>query len=151
MNMECKKFEELTVYELYEILKVRSNVFIVEQNCVYDDVDEKDLEAVHITLKDNKKILAYIRVLKPGVSFPNASIGRVLVTKNSRGKNLGRVIFQAGIDYIFNEMKEKSITIGAQNYLKAFYESFGFKAVSEVYLEDGIEHLDMTLNLTLDK
>ena len=146
MNLEIKKFNELTVEELYDILKVRSEVFVVEQNCVYNDQDGKDIDSIHIMIKEGNKIMAYLRVIKPGVSYDNASIGRVLVTSKARKKGLARKIVCAGIDYIINSWNEDKITIGAQNYLRDFYESLGFEAVSEVYSEDGIPHVDMTYN-----
>lgn len=146
MNLEIKKFNELTVEELYDILKVRSEVFVVEQNCVYNDQDGKDIDSIHIMIKEGNKIMAYLRVIKPGVSYDNASIGRVLVTSEARKKGLARKIVCAGIDYIINSWNEDKITIGAQNYLRDFYESLGFEAVSEVYSEDGIPHVDMTYN-----
>ena len=145
MNLEIKKFDELTIFELYEILRIRSEFFDVEQNCAYNDPDNKDLDAVHIMIKEKNHIVAYIRVLKSGVSYKDASsIGRVLVVKNARKKGLARKIVQVGIDYITENFKNDKITIGAQEYLKSFYESLGFIGISEVYLEDGIPHLDMT-------
>ncbi len=146
MNLEIKKFDELTAREVYEILRVRSEVFVVEQNCVYNDEDGKDIDSTHIMIKEGPKIMAYLRVIKPGISYENASIGRVLVTSEARGKGLARKIVRAGIDYIINNWSEEKITIGAQNYLRDFYESLGFEGVSEVYSEDGIPHLDMTYN-----
>ncbi|UUV17495.1 GNAT family N-acetyltransferase [Fusobacteria bacterium ZRK30] len=144
MNLKIKKFDELTGREVYEILRVRSEVFVVEQNCVYNDEDGKDIESIHIMIEEDDKIIAYLRIIKPGISYNDASIGRVLVTSEARNRGLARKIVCAGIDYIINNWNEDKITIGAQNYLKNFYESLGFKAVSEVYSEDGIPHLDMT-------
>lgn len=144
MNLEIKNFDELTGREVYEILKIRSEVFVVEQNCIYNDVDEKDIESIHIMMKEGDKIISYIRVIRPGISYDNASIGRVLVVSEGRGKGLARKVVQEGIDYITNNWNEEKITIGAQDYLRDFYKSLGFKAISEVYLEDGIPHLDMT-------
>ena len=146
MNLEIKKFDKLTGREVYEILRIRSEVFVVEQDCVYNDEDGKDLEAVHILIKEEGKILAYLRVLKAGVSYKNPSLGRVLVSHEARGRGLARKIVCAGIDYIINNWDEEKITIGAQDYLRDFYESLGFEAVSEVYSEDGIPHVDMTYN-----
>ena len=94
-------------------------------------------------IKTNNKIEAYLRVLEPGVSYSNSSVGRVLVAKDSRKNGLARKIVKEGINYIINNFQNKNITIGAQEYLKDFYESLGFKAISQVYLEDGIPHLDM--------
>ena len=108
--------------------------------------DDKDKESIHFLLEDEDKILAYLRILKPGISYDNASIGRVLVNSEARGKGLAKKIVQAGIDYIITYWNEEKITIGAQNYLRNFYGSFGFEAISELYLEDGIPHIDMTYN-----
>lgn len=151
MNLKIKRFNELSTRELYEILKLRAEIFVVEQNCPYNDLDDKDYECIHIFLKEKNQIIAYIRVLNPGISYPDSSLGRVLVSKFARGRGLAKKIVQIGVDYIFNELNEKSITIGAQNYLKNFYETFGFKSVSEVYLEDNIPHIDMTLKKIIDK
>lgn len=144
MNLDIKKFDDLTTREIYEILKVRSEIFVVEQDCVYNDEDGKDLESVHIMIKEGNNIQAYLRVIKPGISYDNPSIGRVLVVDEERGKGLAKKIVQAGIDYIINNWGEKKITIAAQDYLRKFYGSMGFEVVSEVYLEDGIPHVDMT-------
>ena len=144
MNIEIKKFDELTSRDIYEILKIRSEVFVVEQNCIYNDVDEKDMESVHIFFKEKDKIISYIRVIKPGVSYDNASIGRVLVVLEERHRGLAKKIVQEGINYIINIWNEEKITIGAQEYLINFYKDLGFKPISQVYLEDGIPHLDMT-------
>jgi len=146
MNLEIKKFDKLTGREVYEILRIRSEVFVVEQDCVYNDEDGKDLEAVHIMIVEEGKISAYLRVLKAGVSYKNPSLGRVLVASEARKRGLARKIVCAGIDYIINNWDEEKITIGAQDYLRDFYESLGFEAVSEVYSEDGIPHVDMTYN-----
>ena len=143
----CKKFDELTLEELYEILKLRSEVFVVEQNCIYNDIDGKDKTSFHIMIKENNKIAAYLRVLQPGVSYENASLGRVLVTKDARGMGYAKAIVTEGINCILRNFNTNKITIGAQEYLKDFYSEFGFKPVSEVYDEDGIPHLDMTLNI----
>ncbi|WP_432205127.1 GNAT family N-acetyltransferase [Cetobacterium somerae] len=139
----CKKFNELTVEELYEILKLRSEIFVVEQKCVYNDIDGKDTTSIHVMLKENGKIKAYLRVLQPGVSYEDASLGRVLVAENARKKGFAKLIVEAGVNYIIENFKTKDITIGAQEYLRKFYNEMGFKAISEVYLDDGIPHLDM--------
>lgn len=140
----CKKFNELTLEELYEILKLRSEVFVVEQNCIYNDIDGKDLTSSHIMIKENGKIKAYLRALQPGVSYENASLGRVLVSPDARGKGYAKAIVTKGVEYILNNFNTTKITIGAQEYLKNFYSEIGFKPISEVYDEDGIPHLDMT-------
>lgn len=140
----CKKFNELTLEELYEILKLRSEVFVVEQNCIYNDIDGKDLTSSHIMIKENGKIKAYLRALQPGVSYEDASLGRVLVSPDARGKGYAKAIVIKGVEYILNNFNTTKITIGAQEYLKNFYSEIGFKPISEVYDEDGIPHLDMT-------
>lgn len=140
----CKKFNELTLEELYEILKLRSEVFVVEQNCIYNDIDGKDLTSSHIMIKENGKIKAYLRALQPGVSYEAASLGRVLVSPDARGKGYAKAIVTKGVEYILNNFNTTKITIGAQEYLKNFYSEIGFKPISEVYDEDGIPHLDMT-------
>lgn len=140
----CKNFNELTLEELYEILKLRSEVFVVEQNCIYNDIDGKDLTSSHIMIKENGKIKAYLRALQPGVSYEDASLGRVLVSPDARGKGYAKTIVTKGVEYILNNFNTTKITIGAQEYLKNFYSEIGFKPISEVYDEDGIPHLDMT-------
>lgn len=140
----CKKFNELTLEELYEILKLRSEVFVVEQNCIYNDIDGKDLTSSHIMIKENGKIKAYLRALQTGVSYEDASLGRVLVSPDARGKGYAKAIVIKGVEYILNNFNTTKITIGAQEYLKNFYSKIGFKPISEVYDEDGIPHLDMT-------
>lgn len=143
----CKKFEELTLEELYEILKLRSEVFVVEQNCIYNDIDGKDKTSFHVIIKENNEITAYLRVLPPGISYENASLGRVLVAKDARGMGYAKAIVTEGINCVLRNFNTNKITIGAQEYLKDFYSEFGFKPISEVYDEDGIPHLDMTLNI----
>lgn len=143
MKVEVKRFKELTLEELYEILRLRSEVFVVEQECIYNDIDGKDIDSLHVMIKDNGRIEAYLRVIKPGISYDESSLGRVLVAKDARGKGLARRIVREGIDCITKGWNERKITIGAQEYLEEFYGSFGFKAVSDVYIEDGIPHLDM--------
>lgn len=143
----CKKFDELTLEELYEILKLRSEVFVVEQNCIYNDIDGKDKTSFHVIIKENNEITAYLRVLPPGISYENASLGRVLVAKDARGMGYAKAIVTEGINCVLRNFNTNKITIGAQEYLKDFYSEFGFKPVSEVYDEDGIPHLDMTLNI----
>lgn len=151
MNLEIKKFNELTPKELYDILRVRSEVFVVEQECIYEDVDGKDIFSDHLMIKEDGELLAYLRILKAGVSYEACSLGRVLVVKEARGRGLAKKILENGINYIVNNWNEKRITIGAQNYLRNFYGSFGFKPISEVYLEDGIPHVDMTYENKIGK
>lgn len=143
MNWELKKFKELKVEEIYKILELRNEVFIVEQQCAYQDCDGKDENAYHLYLQDNGEIIAYLRILKKGVSFDEISIGRVLVRKNYRGKGISREMMLKAINFIELNLNEKEIKIQAQSYLVNFYKSLGFKETSNEYLEDNIPHIDM--------
>lgn len=143
MELVIKKYEELTADELYEILKARINVFVVEQSCPYPDLDDKDKGAYHVWLKENGTIKAYLRVLDAGVSYREASIGRVLTTERKKG--YGDLIFSKGIEIARERFNADRIKIGAQLYAKGFYERFGFRQVSDKYLEDGIYHIEMIL------
>lgn len=143
--IKVKKFDELTINELYDILELRAEIFVVEQECAYNDVDGKDKKAIHMWKEENGKITGYIRVIPKGVSYDNASIGRVVTAAEGRGKGVAKELMLKGIEYVSKVWEGERITIGAQEYLKGFYGSLGFKPVSDVYLEDGIPHLDMTL------
>jgi len=143
MNWQIKKFQDLKIEELYSILKVRNEVFIVEQQCAYKDCDEKDKNAYHLFLEDNDEIYAYLRILNKGVSYDEISIGRVLVAQRHRGKGISREMMARSLDFIENNLHEKDIRISAQSYLINFYRSLGFKEVSEEYLEDNIPHIEM--------
>ncbi len=143
MDYYIKKFDQLTTRELYEILRVRNEVFVVEQKCIYSDIDDKDQHAEHLYYVENNKIVAYLRVLSKGQTYSEVSIGRVLTSKLGRGKGLSRKLMEKAIDHVINKMHEDSIRISAQEYLSKFYLSLGFKQVSESYLEDGIAHIEM--------
>lgn len=143
MNIKVKSFNKLTVNELYAILQLRSEVFVVEQNCVYQDIDFKDQKSLHVIgFKDNK-IIAYTRIFKPGDYFKNASIGRVVVAALERKHSYGHNLMKASINAIKENFKSDTITISAQKYLQKFYESHNFTKVGEEYLEDGIPHIRM--------
>lgn len=141
MNLFVKRFEQLSVTELYELLQARLAVFVVEQQCVYQDLDDKDRHAYHVFLKDDTGIQAYVRVVDKGVSFEEVSIGRVLTMK--RGYGLGSRILSEGIRVAKDNLGADRIQIGAQSYAKAFYEKLGFVQASDEYLEDGIPHILM--------
>ncbi|WP_147677028.1 GNAT family N-acetyltransferase [Algibacter pacificus] len=143
INIIVKKFAELTTIELYNLLQLRSEVFVVEQDCVYQDIDGKDEKALHILGFKNEKIVAYTRVFKPGDYFEKASIGRVVVAKKERSFKYGYDIMNASIEAIENHFKEKKIKISAQAHLKSFYNNCGFKETGEEYLEDNIPHIAM--------
>ena len=141
-----KTFQELTTKELYELLQLRSEVFVVEQDCVYQDLDGKDEKALHVIGKKDNKIVAYTRVFKPGDYFKEASIGRVLVKQNERQHKFGYAIMKASIEAIKSHYNQKTIRISAQTYLRKFYGNLEFKEVGEEYLEDGIPHVNMIKN-----
>ncbi|MFK4784892.1 GNAT family N-acetyltransferase [Fusobacterium sp. MFO224] len=146
MEIKIKKFTELTNIELYEILKARAEVFVVEQEILYNDMDYKDYKSYHLMAKENGKIIGYLRIIEAGISYDTISLGRVLVLKSERKRKIGRKMLEKAIDYVKNELKEKKITISAQFYLKEFYESLGFQAITNMYIEEGIEHIKMKLN-----
>lgn len=143
MNWDLKEFNELSLSEIYEILKLRNEVFIVEQQCAFQDCDDKDQNSYHLFLKDDKNIVAYLRVLKKGVSYSEISIGRVIVKKEYRKKGIAREMMVKAIDFIQKELKQNKIRISAQSYLVDFYKDLGFKEVSDVYYEDNIPHIEM--------
>ncbi|ALJ05612.1 GNAT family acetyltransferase [Pseudalgibacter alginicilyticus] len=143
LKIEIKTFSELTKQELYNILQLRSEVFVVEQNSIYQDVDGKDQKALHILGFKNDKLIAYTRIFKPGDYFEKSSIGRVVVAKNNRQFNYGNEIMNASINAVKTIFKVDSIHISAQAYLKRFYNNLGFKEIGEEYLEDGIPHIAM--------
>jgi ElaA protein len=143
LNCQIKKFSELTSDEIYKILKSRNEVFIVEQNCAFQDCDDKDENSYHLLIKDDEFLAGYLRILEKGVSYNEISIGRVLVTKEYRKKGIARDMILKAIDYIHNSLNEKAIRISAQLYLVDFYKSIGFKEVSEIYYEDNIPHVEM--------
>ena len=143
LQFKTKIFSELTTEELYLILQLRSEVFVVEQNCVYQDIDNKDQNALHVIGFKNNKIVAYTRIFKPGDYFSIASIGRVVVNKQERQFGYGYQIMEASIAAITTILKESKIKVSAQSYLKKFYNSLGFNQVGEEYLEDGIPHIAM--------
>jgi ElaA protein len=146
LKILTKSFSELSTKELYEILQLRAEVFVVEQNCVYQDIDGKDEKALHVIGFKNDKIVAYCRIFKPGDYFEKASIGRVVVAANERKFGHGHVIFQHSVEAVKKFFNETSIKISAQLYLKKFYESHGFFQVGEGYLEDDIPHIAMIKN-----
>lgn len=143
MTFEFKTFAEISPDELYDILQLRAEIFVVEQDCVYNDLDGLDKLAVHQFIKKNNKIVAYSRLLKPGTRFPDYSIGRVVVKKSERGTGLGVEMMEAAKNFIINEWGASKIKISAQKYLQKFYEDLGFEIVSDEYLEDGIPHFGM--------
>ena len=143
MGFEIKKFEQLSLLELYEIIKLRQEVFIVEQNCPYHDCDGNDTDAWHVFYKENGHVAACLRILKKGVTFDETAIGRFVVRKNLRKRGVGRRMMEISIDFIENQLKTPPIKMQAQSYLLDFYKSFGFTEISGEYIEDGIPHYDL--------
>jgi ElaA protein len=147
MEFIIKSFKEFTIHELYEILQLRSEIFVVEQDCVYQDIDFKDQKSLHVFSRKNNKIVSYTRIFKPGDYFKNASIGRVLVLASERKFGYGHDVKKAAIIAIESHFKTNIITISAQEYLKKFYEVHHFTQVGNGYLEDGIPHIEMIREL----
>lgn len=141
METVVKKFDELTVEELYEILKLRAEVFVVEQDCVYQDIDDKDKDAWHVFLRDDDGVEAYLRVLDKGAAFEEVSIGRVVDRK--RGQGFGKAIMDEGIKVAVDKLGADRIKIVAQSYAEGFYAKMGFVTVSEEFMYDGIPHVYM--------
>ncbi len=144
IKWQCKSFNELPTEELYKILQLRNEVFVVEQNCPYQDCDNKDLKSHHLTAWEDGQIVAYCRILPPGVSYPDAaSIGRVVTSPSSRRQNLGKQLIAKSLENLYLLFGNVPVIIGAQLYLKKFYESFSFVQQGDIYLEDGIQHIAM--------
>lgn len=143
-----KPFSLLSVDELYDLLKLRVDVFVVEQNCPYAEVDEKDRHAdtLHLTGRNRKdgKLAAYLRILPPGLNSQQVSMGRVVVEKNYRGRGVCDAMIKKALDQIKSIWPDADILVSAQSYLKNFYKSHGFETISQSYLEDGIPHIDMS-------
>ncbi|WP_149273678.1 GNAT family N-acetyltransferase [Pareuzebyella sediminis] len=145
IHITVKKFEKLSIHELYDIMKLRSEIFVVEQDCVYQDIDGKDKKALHVIGKKNGEIVAYTRIFKSGDYFDEASIGRVAVKKTQRSFGYGRKIMNASIEAIRFYFNESTMKVSAQLYLERFYYSLGFEQIGEGYLEDRIPHIAMIL------
>lgn len=138
-----KKFDDLSAIELYKIMQLRNEVFVVEQNCVYQDADNKDISSWQFMGWANEKLVAFTRLLPPGLAYEQASIGRVVTSPSARGSGIGKELMQRSIKEIKDLFGEVPIKIGAQLYLQKFYTSLGFVQTSEIYLEDGIKHIEM--------
>lgn len=143
MEIIIKPYSELNVDELHDMLQLRSEVFVVEQTCVYNDLDGWDKHATHIFLYEDELILAYARILPAETKFTQTSIGRVVVNPGFRKRDFGKLIMTRAIEFAIQEWKAKEIKISAQLYLKKFYEDLGFTTVTDIYDEDGIPHIGM--------
>lgn len=149
MSWSLKTFDTLSNQELYSILQIRNAVFIVEQACSYQDVDNKDLNALHLFYTKDNAMLAYCRILPPGVSYKEASFGRFLTVQSARNLGLGKVMIGQAIYHIKERWPKTSIRISAQQYLERFYQAFGFKTQGNMYLEDDIPHVEMLIDLSV--
>ncbi|HLG38108.1 MAG TPA: GNAT family N-acetyltransferase [Chitinophagaceae bacterium] len=138
-----KKFDDLTAHELYAILQLRSEVFVVEQNCAFQDMDNKDQSSYHLMGWEKSKLIAYTRLIPPGAAYDFSSIGRVVTSSTARGTGIGKVLMEKSIGELERLFGKGAIKIGAQLYLKEFYHSFGFEQSSDIYDEDGIDHIEM--------
>lgn len=146
IQWEIKFFDELSVSELYKIMQLRAEVFIVEQNCPYQDADGKDPESFHLMgYNDNNELIVYSRILPQNISYPEVSIGRVVSSLKARGTGSGRLLMEQSLKIISEKFGNVPVKIGAQAYLKKFYESFGFVVTSNEYMEDNIPHIEMIM------
>ena len=145
---ETCAFDELSTTELYELLRLRQEVFVVEQRSIYLDLDGKDLAAVHMRCRDGERLLAYQRLLPPGLSYPESAMGRIVVAPAARGGSLGRELVRRGIEHNLKCWPSHDIRINAQSYLEAFYRDLGFVTDSDEYDEDGIPHIQMLYRRT---
>ncbi|MES2048434.1 MAG: GNAT family N-acetyltransferase [Pseudomonadota bacterium] len=144
ITWQCAAFSELSAAQLYAILKVRSEVFVIEQNCVYQDIDCLDLECRHlIAWTEDQQVAAYLRIVPPGLKYAEISLGRVVSSKTARGTGIGKQLLAKAMAFIETEHPGAAVRIQAQAYLENFYQSFGFVTVSDVLLEDGIPHFMM--------
>ncbi|MEO7922585.1 MAG: GNAT family N-acetyltransferase [Chitinophagaceae bacterium] len=143
INWVLKKFDELSPGELYAVMQLRNAVFVVEQNCVYQDADNKDQTAYHFLGWFEDELVAYTRILPPGLSYTEPSIGRVVTAPGARRSGLGRKLMELSIEQLYKLYGKTAIRIGAQVYLLNFYSSLGFRQTGDLYLEDGIEHAEM--------
>lgn len=146
INWYCKAFNNLAPSELYQVMRLRSGVFVVEQNCVFLDADNKDEQCLHFMGWIEKDLVAYTRIAPPGYIYEEPSIGRVVTSPAYRRNKIGYVLMEKSIEQCKKVFGNAPIKIGAQYYLKNFYASFGFKQISDIYLEDGIEHIYMLLS-----
>ncbi len=146
MEKVIKKFSELTAQELHDLLKLRQDVFIIEQNCIYSDIDGSDPKAIHVLLYEGNSLVAYSRLFAPNIKFDGASaIGRIIVSPAFRGSKFGRLLIETSISLCNELYPNAEIRIEAQAKLETYYQKYGFKSVSEVYEVDAIPHLQMSI------
>ena len=145
MTWICKKFDELSPHELYAILQLRNEVFVVEQDCVFQDADNKDQHCYHLMGWVQDDLVAYSRIVPPEISYSESSIGRIVTSPKARRTGAGKELLEQSIHQLYKLFGNVPVKIGAQMYLKKFYESFGFMQTSDIYLEDDIPHIEMLL------
>jgi ElaA protein len=143
MEWIIKKFDDLSPLELYTILQLRNEVFVVEQNCVFQDADNKDIYCHHVMGMDKGKLVAYSRIVPPGISYTEPSIGRIVTSPLARSNGSGKALMEKSIGHLIHLFGNQPIRIGAQVYLLRFYNGFGFEQSGDIYMEDGIEHVEM--------
>lgn len=148
INFYVKKFDEFSIAELYEILRLRTEIFVVEQDCVYQDLDNKDQKALHVIGSKDGRIIAYTRLFNAGEYFDNSSLGRVIVASDQRKFSYGHELIKESLKAIKEHYNTENVTISAQLYLKKFYEKHGFVQTGVTYLEDGIPHIKMIRTMT---
>lgn len=146
IHWQTLAFEQLSLADFHAVARLRQDVFIVEQNCPYPDLDGLDPQCQHMIATENDTLLAYQRCLPPGLTFPQSALGRIVVAPEGRGRQLGRELVQRGIDFNRDQWPGSGIQIGAQAHLEAFYASLGFEVTGEPYVEDGIPHVHMILD-----
>lgn len=139
----CSSFKELSPYQLYDCLRLRSEIFVVEQKCVFLDADNYDQRCYHLMGYDSDRLVAYTRLAPPSLIYEQASIGRVVTLPAARSLGIGKALMRQSVNAVYRLFGKQPIKIGAQLYLKRFYESFEFEQIGAVYLEDGIEHIHM--------
>ena len=144
-NFIWRNFNSISKDELYDVLSLRQRVFIIEQDCLYEDLDYSDQDANHLLLYKDNKLIGYSRVFSPGIKYDAASIGRIVTDLDYRGRGYGKIITQESIQFLKNNFPESDISISAQYRLVDFYENLGFEREGNVYLEDDIDHIKMTL------
>lgn len=144
LSWQLYRFDELSTDQLYAIIRLRQDIFVVEQNCIYSDLDGLDQESLHLCGWRDNELLCYLRCLPPGLDYQESALGRILVGPAARGLKLGRELVRRGIEVNLKQWPGSGIRIGAQAYLEGFYEDLGFETCSDVYDEDGIPHIKMT-------
>ncbi len=148
IRWQASSLEDLGVNSLYQVLKLRQDIFIVEQNCIYSDLDGRDQDSIHLCGWHGSELFAYLRALPPGLDYAESSLGRIVVSPQARGMSLGRELVQRGVELNRERWPDHDLKIGAQAHLQKFYHEFGFETDSDVYDEDGIAHVKMLLRFT---